>query len=158
VTYKIKLVDGATETRDKQLVVYRDGQFFGERALENDEPRSATVITLSYTELISIAKDVYMEILKAARSDIDTNRMASVEQLSWKENVIKTLSKARRRRNNSELEGAASYLLEKIPYFSKNLSSLAMIELCRVAETVTLWGRSVLFKHLNITTLQTALV
>lgn len=49
---------GASEIREKVLFTCMPGQHFGERALEFNEPRAATVVTTAYTELLTITKHV----------------------------------------------------------------------------------------------------
>ncbi len=45
------------------------GEYFGERALHNNEPRAATVTALQPTELLTIARDDYNRILRDSQED-----------------------------------------------------------------------------------------
>eukprot|EP00981_Chlorochromonas_danica_P006869 scaffold1498_cov180-Ochromonas_danica.AAC.20 len=69
-----------------------------------------------------------------------------MEQYGTKEGVVKILSKVREKRSNQELDAVAAYLYRRVPFFQK-FTMQHVVELCRVAETVTIWGRSVLFKQ-----------
>eukprot|EP01038_Epipyxis_sp_PR26KG_P005674 gene5674-7832_t len=146
VKYKIDLTLGESETREKLIVTYSDGHFFGERALLFDEPRSASILCISFCDVISISKVSYLTILQESERDKQNSSAQSNEVLGSKESVIKILSKAREKRNNRELEAVASYLSRRIQFFQK-FSTEQLIELCRVAETLSLWGRSILFKQ-----------
>ncbi|RYG70281.1 cyclic nucleotide-binding domain-containing protein [archaeon] len=145
VKYKIDLGGGQSEFRDKLIVTYdKSGQFFGERALQFDEARSAGVICTSQTDLITISKYHYLQIVNETRNEIPT--ILKMEQYGTKEGVVKILSRVREKRSNQELDAVAAYLYRRVPFFQK-FTMQHVVELCRVAETVTVWGRSVLFKQ-----------
>jgi CRP-like cAMP-binding protein len=144
VRYKIDLTQGQSEIREKYIITYSSGQFFGERALQFDEPRSATVTALEPTYLITLSKSVYLDVLHEAKRDVPLN--IKTEQFGTKDGVIKILSKARQKRTPQELDAVAAYLFRRIPFFQK-FSMQQLVELCRVAETLTIWGKSILFKQ-----------
>lgn len=145
VKYKIDLTQGQSEMREKVIVTYdKSGQFFGERALQFDEPRSAGVVCMTYTHLITINKHSYLQVLNETRNELPLG--LKMEQFGTKEGVVKILSKVREKRSNQELDAVAAYLYRRIPFFQK-FTMQHVVELCRVAETVTIWGRSVLFKQ-----------
>ncbi|MDZ4182759.1 MAG: cyclic nucleotide-binding domain-containing protein, partial [Candidatus Cloacimonadaceae bacterium] len=50
------------ETPFAQLSVLQPGDFFGEMSIINDEPRSATAIALEDVELLSIPRDLFVNI------------------------------------------------------------------------------------------------
>lgn len=54
---------GASETREKVLFTCLAGQHFGERALDFNEPRAATIVTTAFTELLTVSKTVCVHIL-----------------------------------------------------------------------------------------------
>jgi CRP-like cAMP-binding protein len=150
VRYRIDLTQGESEIREKFIKTYRErGSYFGERALQFDEPRSGTVIASAYTSLITVSKNSYIAVIKEARLDSANEVVASAEQLGTKESVITVLSKMRDKRSNQELDAVAGYLYRRIPFFQR-FTMPQLIELCRVAETVSVWGRSILFKQGSI--------
>lgn len=150
VRYRIDLTQGESEIREKFIKTYKErGSYFGERALQFDEPRSGTVISSGYTSLITVSKNSFISVIKEARLDSQNEVVASAEQLGTKESVIMVLSKMRDKRSNQELDAVASYLFRRIPFFQR-FTMPQLIELCRVAETVSVWGRSILFKQGSI--------
>ena len=147
VRYKIDLTQGESEIREKFIKTYKErGSYFGERALQFDEPRSGTVISAAYTSLITVSKNSFISVIKEARMDSANEVVATAEQLGSKESVITVLSKMRDKRSNQELDAVAAYLYRRIPFFQR-FTMPQLIELCRVAETVSVWGRSILFKQ-----------
>ncbi|KAJ1422071.1 cyclic nucleotide-binding-like protein, partial [Ochromonadaceae sp. CCMP2298] len=60
VRYKIDLTQGESEIREKFIKTYTErGSYFGERALQYDEPRSGTVIASAFTTLITVSKNSF---------------------------------------------------------------------------------------------------
>ena len=51
---------------DKEVHVCKAGDYFGERALQYDETRAATVRSIELMECLSLSKEVYSEILKVS--------------------------------------------------------------------------------------------
>jgi len=150
VRYRIDLTQGESEVREKFIKTYKErGSYFGERALQFDEPRSGTVISSGHTSLITVSKNSFISVIKEARLDLSNEVVASAEQLGTKESVIMVLSKMRDKRSNEELDAVAGYLFRRIPFFQR-FTMPQLIELCRVAETVSVWGRSILFKQGSI--------
>lgn len=49
---------GESEVREKVMFTCGPGQHFGERALEFNEPRAATIVTTAFTELLTVTKNV----------------------------------------------------------------------------------------------------
>lgn len=145
IRYRIDLTQGESEIREKQVVIYHPGQYFGERALKFDEPRSASVICLEASKMITLHKSIYLEVLEEAKNE-ESNQPLKPEQLGTKEGIVKVLSKVREKRTPQELDGVASYLYRRIPFFQK-FPMPHLIELCRVADSITIWGRSILFKQ-----------
>jgi CRP-like cAMP-binding protein len=145
IRYRLDLTQGQSEIREKSVGKFTSGQYFGERALKFDEPRSASVLCLEKTSLLTLSKSIYLEVLEDARRE-DLVPPLRPEQLGTKEGVIKILSKVREKRTPQELDGVASYLYRRIPFFQK-FSMQQLIELCRVADSITIWGRSILFKQ-----------
>jgi CRP-like cAMP-binding protein len=45
-------------------------KYFGERALQYDEPRSASVRSNETTEVLSLSKEVYEDIIKHYTADL----------------------------------------------------------------------------------------
>ena len=147
IRYRINLMQGESEMREKFIKTYDvRGSCFGERALQNDELRSGTVVATTLTTLITVAKDSYAAAIRDAKIQNDG---ISRDKLGTKESVITILSKMREKRSNQELEGVASYLHYRIPFFQK-FSMPQLVELCRVSDIITSWSRSILFKQGSI--------
>lgn len=150
VRYKIDLTQGETEIREKFIRSYKErGSYFGERALQFDEPRSGTVVCSSHSNLITVSKSSFVAVLKEAKHDLASYPGLNSEQPGSKEYVIRILSKMRDKRTNQELDSVAAYLYRRIPFFQR-FTMPQLAELCRVAETVSIWGRSILFKQGSI--------
>lgn len=147
IRYRINLMQGESEMREKFIKTYDvRGSCFGERALQNDELRSGTVVATTLTTLITVSKESYAAALRDAKIQNDG---ISRDKLGTKESVITILSKMREKRSNQELEGVASYLHYRIPFFQK-FSMPQLVELCRVSDIITSWSRSILFKQGSI--------
>ena len=70
VAIYVNFVDKITgETNKKMVVELSQGKSFGEMALLNDEPRSATVITIEPTDLIQLDKITYDKIVKGQQME-----------------------------------------------------------------------------------------
>ena len=146
IRYRLDLTQGQSEIREKSVGQFSSGQFFGERALKFDEPRSATVICIEDgTNLFSLHKSIYLEVLEEAKRE-ELLPSLRPEQVGTKEGVIRILGKVREKRSPQELDAVASYLYRRIPFFQK-FAMHHLIELCRVADSITIWGRSILFKQ-----------
>jgi CRP-like cAMP-binding protein len=145
IRYRLDLTQGESEIREKIAGTLISGSYFGERALKFDEPRSASVVCIEKCYLMTLHKSYYCEVLEEAKFE---NHLPSLrpEQFGTKEGVIKILSKVREKRTPQELDGVASYLYRRIPFFQK-FSMPHLIELCRVADSITIRGRSILFKQ-----------
>lgn len=142
--FTIDLTQGETEIREKKLDTFSAGKIFGDRALQFDEPRSATAVCVEETFLITVEKLAYLQVADDVRQDQPV--VLRPDQLAKKEGVIQVLSKVREKRTNQELEAAASYLYRKVEFFSK-LSMQQVVEVCRVAEILTIWGRNLVCKQ-----------
>ncbi|HVS51215.1 MAG TPA: ATP-binding cassette domain-containing protein [Opitutaceae bacterium] len=55
-----KITDGRTDT----LITLKQGSFFGELALLRDEPRAATVTAAEPAELLTLSKEIFLEVRK----------------------------------------------------------------------------------------------
>jgi len=99
------------DTPDRDLLaVYGKGQLFGEIALIDDLPRSATVITREATRLLSISRDNFNRII----SETSTLSISIMKSISAKirdsnENFIKSL-----RERNRHLEEIHKQLKQEI--------------------------------------------
>ena len=148
VRYKIDLTKGQSEIREKLVLTYDTlGQFFGERALQFDEPRSGSVLCREQTLLVAVSKASYLAVLNEAKNNPEwKDKPNALAPLSTKETVIEVFSKMRHQRTNAELDAVASYLIGRIPFFAK-FSMQQLVELCRLCETLTVKERKVLFKQ-----------
>ena len=145
---KVDLAHGASETREKVLFVVQPGQHFGERALSEDQPRAASIACVEDTDLISISKRIYNLLLKSAHADA-SSMGGMTDQPGTKPFILKVLSKRRETRSPLEIESVAGYLNWRIPFFQK-FTQDQQLELCRVSEVITIWGKTILFKQGSI--------
>jgi len=145
---RVELAHGESEMREKVLFTCMPGQHFGEKALMNDEPRAASIVCSASCDLITISKGIYNALLKSAHADAAASG-AKLDKPGTKGFALKVLAKRREMRTALEIEAVASYLNWRIPFFKK-FSPDQQLELCRVADAVSVWGRSVLFKQGSI--------
>jgi CRP-like cAMP-binding protein len=148
VTYKVESTSGESELREKVIVSLSNGQHFGERALLFEEPRAATVTCVHHTELISISKSTYLAVMNQFDDTLKGQNKLHLSKDS-KEYVVRVLTKARHRRTAEEIESISSYLGRKITFFEK-LDYNQRLEVCRVAEILPVWGKSILYKQGSI--------
>ena len=120
------------------------GQQFGERALDYDEPRAATVRAGAFSELLTVTQQAYRKILKVPDYNVTSTSSASVEDS--KGMVNRVLSYTRDKRKENELHAVSEYLSSRIPFFQKfDLDN--RIELIRMCELVKVWGKTTLFEQ-----------
>jgi CRP-like cAMP-binding protein len=137
--------DGSrTEQYTYQVIVTSHvGQQFGERALDYDEPRAATIRAGSFCELLTVTQHAYRKILKVPDYDI-TEGAKNTEDV--KGMVNRVLSYTREKRKETDLHAVAEYLSLRIPFFQKfDLDN--RIELIRMCELVKIWGKTTLFEQ-----------
>jgi CRP-like cAMP-binding protein len=130
-------VEGYTE---KVVHTCREGGQFGERALDYDEPRAASIRTTCNCELITITQAAYKKMLKAPVLE------TQLDQPGNKGHTIRVLSLTRDKRKTNELHAVAEYLANHVPFFKK-FSKDQREEMCRMCELVKIWGRTTLFKQ-----------
>ena len=124
------------------------GQHFGERALDYDEPRAATIRAGAFSELLSVTQHAYRKILKVPdynKKESDSGKVVE----DTKGMVNRVLSYTRDKRKETDLHAVAEYLSSHIPFFQKfDLEN--RIELIRMCELVKIWGRTTLFEQGDI--------
>ena len=118
------------------------GQYFGERALEYKEPRGNTVTAVEKCSLITITPAAYNEVVKQAAN----LNIATEESENSKKSILKVLSKSRQQRSRGELSSVVSSVGKKLE-FMKNFSYDEQIELFRVCDFVTCWGKTTIFEE-----------
>lgn len=123
-------------------VTYHDGQQFGERALDYEEPRAATVQASIDTYLIAFSTVAYKKILK----NTDDSRDGAGGGTSMKDRITQIMSKNRNNRQRDELAAVVTHICPKVQFLQK-FSYEQQIELFRVCDFVTLWGKTTLFKQ-----------
>jgi CRP-like cAMP-binding protein len=131
------------EFTEKLVFTCREGGQFGERALDYDEPRAASIRTLCNTELITVTQAAYKKLLKAPVYE------TPLDQPGNKGHTIRVLSLTRDKRKTNELHAVAEYLANHVPFFRK-FSKEQREEMCRMCELVRVWGKTVLFKQGSI--------
>ena len=127
---------------DTEVHVAHAGGYFGERALQYDEPRAATVTTREVTECLSLSKEIYTEIIKNANAEVHDNP----NDKSAKTYSVRVLSKRRDMRTPEELLAVASYLDRRVDFFRK-FNRSQQIELARVSELLVVKPNVILFKQ-----------
>ena len=127
---------------DTEVHVAKAGGYFGERALQYDEPRAATVTTREITECLSLSKEIYTEIIKNASAEVLDNP----NDKSAKSYSVRILSKRRDMRTQEELLAVASYLDRRVDFFRK-FNRSQQIELARVSELLVVKPNVILFKQ-----------
>ena len=95
VNGKIKIVKGVSDTEEQVLAVRGPGTFFGEMALVDNKPRSASVIAQVNTKLLTLSKESFIGLIESRPSfSLSVIRILSerlrdtdeimVESLKWK--------------------------------------------------------------------------
>lgn len=120
------------------------GQQFGERALDYDEPRAATIRAGAFSELLTVTQHAYRKILKVPDYNVSEGNGQHAEDT--KGMVNRVLSYTREKRKETDLHAVAEYLSSHIPFFQKfDLDN--RIELIRMCELVKIWGKTTLFEQ-----------
>ena len=116
------------------------GQSFGDRALEFDEPRAASVRAESICEFLTITQHAFKKVLKVQDCSSEGERKG------MRNKVTRVLSYSREKRVDKELHEIAEYLSMHIPFFQK-FDMDQRVELCRMCELVKVWGKTTLFEQ-----------
>lgn len=125
-------------------VTYHSGQQFGERALDYNEPRAATVQAAVDTALIAFSTHSYKRILRSDGGGGGSSY--SGNDASSKTKITNIMSKNRSMRGRDELATVVSYICPRVQFLQK-FTYDQQIELFRVCDFVTLWGKTTLFKQ-----------
>lgn len=139
--HRVELAHGESEYRERVVFTCKQGNHFGERALEYSEPRAASVLCTQFSEVVSISKSVYLEILRLN----DSFDPSGLRQGS-KAHIVKILAQARSKRSSLEIDTCATYFERRIPFF-ENFNFEQLCELARVAECISVYGKQILFKQ-----------
>ena len=137
--------DGTTTEEFNYQVIFtcNSGQHFGERALDYDEPRAASIRASTFSELLTITQQAYRKILKVP----DYSDSDGVRQIEGPKGMVnRVLSYTREKRKDTDLHAVAEYLSSHIPFFQKfDLEN--RIELIRMCELVKIWGKTTIFEQ-----------
>ena len=125
----------------KEVHVCKAGDYFGERALQYDEPRAATVTSIDLMECLSLSKEVYSEILKNVNNGEVGNTRDKASAAARR-----VLAKKRDQRTQEELMLVVSYLDRRVDFFRK-FDRAQQIALARVAELLVVRQGAILFKQ-----------
>lgn len=123
-------------------VTYRDGQQFGERALDYNEPRAATVQATIDSALIAFPIQAYKNIIKNPEGVVEGGENKG----SMKSRIAQVMSKNRINRGRDELATVVAHVCPRVQFLQK-FTYEQQIELFRVCDFVTLWGKTTLFKQ-----------
>ena len=135
--------EAVEEFVEKVIFTCHAGGQFGERALDYDEPRAASIKTTCFTELITITQVAYRKILKAPVQE------SALDLPGNKGHTLRVLSLTREKRLTSDLHAVSEYLSTHVPFFKK-FTKEQRLEMCRMCELVRVWGKTVLFKQGSI--------
>jgi len=141
----VELAHGLSEVREKALYQCTLKMHFGEKAMQNDEPRGASVVAVAYSDCISIHKFTYTNLIKSAIAEAEANASLH-DKPGTKGYTLKILSKKPEFRTKLEIEAVAGYLDWRIPFFRK-FTPDQRLELSRVSQAVSIYGETVLFKQ-----------
>jgi CRP-like cAMP-binding protein/Fe-S-cluster-containing hydrogenase component 2 len=93
----VKILKERPSAKDLVLAYLREGQYFGEIALLNEDPRSASVMTLTETEVIQITKNDFNMLLESHPGmrmqlmEVISRREARNEELAQDQSLADTL-------------------------------------------------------------------
>ena len=143
---EVRINQENNETKEMEEITVHTcvaGDYFGERALENDEPRSASIVSIEgRTELISMHRKSYKNAIK--------EKNENEAQISLKEGTkaytLRVLGKRSDDRSEEELVNVAFYLDKRVNYFKK-FSKKQQVELARASQLISIFGKNILFKQ-----------
>ncbi|OQR93302.1 hypothetical protein ACHHYP_02680 [Achlya hypogyna] len=123
------------------------GDFFGERSLLRDEPRAATVVTKTMTELVSICREDYNVMLKQDQQDfIERGKTPAVAAATNNHDTyVRILRKKPNLRTKAEVATLTTYI-ETIKFF-RALPKAFLRELCTVIELINVGTNTTIFRE-----------
>ncbi|MCH7598174.1 MAG: Crp/Fnr family transcriptional regulator [Myxococcales bacterium] len=62
---RVKVTKASDDGREQIMNLFREGDFFGEMSLLDNQPRSASVTTLEPTQLLALSRRDFLELLKS---------------------------------------------------------------------------------------------
>ena len=144
VKYRVDLTKDAFEERERIEHRFQDGMTFGTEVL-NATSRLNTAVCVSKSGIALTASKSCMRMLEKELS-VDTQEVGVTFKPDTKNFVLSVLSKRRHCRTAFEIDATAKYLKHRIPFFEKFTVDQQQ-ELCRIAETVALRDKKILFKQ-----------
>ncbi|OQR88563.1 hypothetical protein THRCLA_10242 [Thraustotheca clavata] len=123
------------------------GDFFGERSLLRDEPRAATIVTKTMTELASICRDDYNVMLKQDQQDyIDKAKVPiTPSAINSHDTYVRILRKKPNLRTKIDVTTLTTYI-ETIKFF-RALPKTFIRELCTVIELINIGPNTTIFRE-----------
>lgn len=113
------------------ITTVSSGEYFGERALEYNDPRSASAKALTKSDLIVITGDTYKSILSAVVKHADLSK-----QLTFKTVCRRVLTQKHTARTEEDLKMLAEVRIRPVfsPALSKAMSTnvIEFIQMCGV--------------------------
>lgn len=79
ISGKVKVTNVGKDGKEVILAVLDKGEFFGEMALLDEEPRSATVVAMKKTEMLLLRRREFLELLEQ-NTEILTNLLATISR------------------------------------------------------------------------------
>jgi signal transduction histidine kinase len=110
-----KLINNGEETNEEVLSVRKAGEFFGEMALIDEKPRSASVIAVEKTELLAIDRDGFYKII--AKEPIGTFKIVKALSERLREADMHLIDRLKKK--NQQLRVA----YEELNELNKNLEN-----------------------------------
>ena len=124
------------------------GEFFGERALMNDEPRAASVVAKDGVELVQISREDYNAMLKQNQQDF-VNRVSrylpSTGFKSAQEGYRRILRKKPSTRTKREVYELSQFV-QNLKFFRGMVTSFTR-ELCTVIDLSAMSANSIVFRE-----------
>jgi CRP-like cAMP-binding protein len=139
---RINRTTAAGEVWEETVHKYQPGGSFGERALEQDEPRAASIYASRDSTLLVLSRKKYthaMEILN------ETSASEGAKP-GTKAYCLRTLGKKREDREPHELVHCVAYLEKRVAFFKK-FNQANRLELVRACELVSFFGKTTVFKQ-----------
>lgn len=145
--YRVDLTKDEFEERERIEHRIQAGMTFGEEVLTAADIRPSTAVCVSQNAYVMTYPKSSLRLLaKELKLDAQTAGQPEQYRSDSKNYIMSVLSKSKAWRNDNEIDAVAKYLKQRIPFFEK-FSLDQQLELCRIAETISLRDQHILFKQ-----------